>query len=242
MAKYNDLDMSNWKEYHDIYTDTLWMFDKRDNSGAHNVCYHRTCFKYNSGNKEAWQCKKYKQGGKKGCDSITIYTSELDLIVKEIINNLKQYDNKSTIDNLMKIYSNQNVETNTDNEIFKINQQIENIIKRKDKLLDLSIDGNLSNNEFSIRNNQFNQDINLLEQKLLKIKEDKAKNQNIKLSLTTFQEIIHQKLDNNNFNFETIDSIIDKIEVYKTKDNNTVALKIYLKIINIVIEHQLNRC
>ena len=40
MAKYNDLDMSNWKEYDDIYTDTLWMIDKRDNSGAHSGSYH----------------------------------------------------------------------------------------------------------------------------------------------------------------------------------------------------------
>ncbi len=40
MAKYNDLDMSVWKEYDDIYTDTLWMIDKRDNSGVHNGNYH----------------------------------------------------------------------------------------------------------------------------------------------------------------------------------------------------------
>lgn len=40
MAKYNDLDMSNWKQYNDIYTDTLWLIDKRDNSGAHSGAYH----------------------------------------------------------------------------------------------------------------------------------------------------------------------------------------------------------
>ncbi len=36
MAKYNDLDIKNWKQYDDIYTDTLWLIDKRDNSGAHS--------------------------------------------------------------------------------------------------------------------------------------------------------------------------------------------------------------
>lgn len=40
MAKYNDLDMSDWKQYSEIYTDTLWMIDKRDNSGAHSGSYH----------------------------------------------------------------------------------------------------------------------------------------------------------------------------------------------------------
>ena len=37
MAKYNDIDMKHWKEYDDILTDTLWMFDKRDNSGVHSA-------------------------------------------------------------------------------------------------------------------------------------------------------------------------------------------------------------
>lgn len=40
MAKYNDIDMKHWKEYDDILTDTLWMFDKRDNSGVHSASYH----------------------------------------------------------------------------------------------------------------------------------------------------------------------------------------------------------
>jgi hypothetical protein len=34
MAKYNDIDMSNWNDYTEIETDSLWIIDKRDNSGA----------------------------------------------------------------------------------------------------------------------------------------------------------------------------------------------------------------
>lgn len=40
MAKYNDLDPEKWKEYTDINTDSLWIIDKRDNSGAHSGDYH----------------------------------------------------------------------------------------------------------------------------------------------------------------------------------------------------------
>ena len=40
MAKYNDLDMKKWKEYDDILTDSLWIFDNRDKSGVHNASYH----------------------------------------------------------------------------------------------------------------------------------------------------------------------------------------------------------
>lgn len=40
MAKYNDLDPKKWKEYSDINTDSLWLIEKRDNSGAHSGDYH----------------------------------------------------------------------------------------------------------------------------------------------------------------------------------------------------------
>lgn len=40
MSKYNDIDMSRWKEYADIETDSLWIIDKRDNSGVHMGDYH----------------------------------------------------------------------------------------------------------------------------------------------------------------------------------------------------------
>ena len=40
MAKYNDIDMANWHDYNDIYTDSLWIIDRRDNSGAHSNTYH----------------------------------------------------------------------------------------------------------------------------------------------------------------------------------------------------------
>ena len=40
MGRYNDLDLSNWKDYNDIETDSLWIIEKRDNSGAHSGHYH----------------------------------------------------------------------------------------------------------------------------------------------------------------------------------------------------------
>lgn len=38
--KINDLDMTKWKEYDDIITDSLWIIDKRDKSGNHKGDYH----------------------------------------------------------------------------------------------------------------------------------------------------------------------------------------------------------
>lgn len=37
--KINDINLNRWKEYDDIITDSLWVLDKRDNSGGHNAEY-----------------------------------------------------------------------------------------------------------------------------------------------------------------------------------------------------------
>ncbi len=38
-SKINDIDLNKWKQYDDILTDSLWVMDKRDSSGAHNGSY-----------------------------------------------------------------------------------------------------------------------------------------------------------------------------------------------------------
>jgi DNA modification methylase len=35
----NDINLNRWKEYEDIYTDSLWRVDRRDSSGAHTAGY-----------------------------------------------------------------------------------------------------------------------------------------------------------------------------------------------------------
>lgn len=40
MSKFNDIDMKLWKDYGEVETDSLWIIDKRDNSGAHVGDYH----------------------------------------------------------------------------------------------------------------------------------------------------------------------------------------------------------
>ncbi|MEA3475536.1 MAG: DNA methyltransferase [Candidatus Cloacimonadota bacterium] len=38
-SKINDINLNRWKEYNDILTDSLWILNKRDNSGAHSAEY-----------------------------------------------------------------------------------------------------------------------------------------------------------------------------------------------------------
>ncbi len=38
-SRYNDLNLHRWKQYEHIITDSLWVFENRDTSGAHNAKY-----------------------------------------------------------------------------------------------------------------------------------------------------------------------------------------------------------
>ena len=38
--KIKDLNMKDWKQYNDILTDSLWIIDKKENSGNHKGDYH----------------------------------------------------------------------------------------------------------------------------------------------------------------------------------------------------------
>jgi len=38
-SKINDINLNRWKEYEEIITDSLWMIDKRDNTGVHTAGY-----------------------------------------------------------------------------------------------------------------------------------------------------------------------------------------------------------
>ncbi len=40
---YNDLDLSNWKQYDDILTDSLWDIPSRERSAGHKLDYHGNC-------------------------------------------------------------------------------------------------------------------------------------------------------------------------------------------------------
>ena len=38
--RYSDIDLSLWREYGDIWTDSLWTIESRDRTGGHELDYH----------------------------------------------------------------------------------------------------------------------------------------------------------------------------------------------------------
>ena len=198
----------------------------------HGTSYHHKIYRYKSGTKEAWQCKVYSEKGKSACDSPTIYTTELDEVMKQICRDL--IVNKSNIiHDLIKIYTDAAGQSTIESDIAKYKLEINDLLKKKDKLLDLSIKDKISDNEFEMRNNMFNVRIEEAKKKIKQLEEDKEKNRSVADTINSFRELISNELDfEEGISDGMVDTILDRIEVEKTDKRSIVKLKVYLKVVD----------
>jgi len=207
----------------------------------HNVNYHRSLYRYESGDKEVWQCKEYTMKGKQGCTSPTIYTTELDEIMRSVINELIE-SKADIIHDLLKIYSQNNSHTDIEKDIATFKVEINSINKRKDKLLDLSIANKISDDEFETRNNSLNEEIINIKKKISQLEIDKNKSQNIYDSILTLKDLIAKELEQDGIlDNNVIDNIVDRIEVYKTDDKRKVKLNVVLKMFSDSVDFEIER-
>ncbi|WP_242831812.1 recombinase family protein [Ruminiclostridium papyrosolvens] len=182
----------------------------------HNAPYYRTLYRYSSGNKEVWQCKRYVEKGKSGCTSPSIYTSELDMIIKKAYDELI-INRSEIIHEMIAMYSGLGAQSKIKEDIAKVKMEIDQILKMKDKLLELSINGRLSDDEFERRNNRFNQEIDKLNMRLKELDEDELRNKEITYSVETLRKVIAKEINyEEGLDNKLIESLLEKIEVYNT--------------------------
>lgn len=209
--------------------------------GIHKEPYYRNLYRYKSGNKEVWQCQEYVKNGKKGCSSPILYTTELDDLVKQSLEEVAIHK-AEIIQELIQIYTSIGSGEREEDRIVKCRNSIDDILRRKDKLLDLSIDGRISDNEFSLRNDRFNAEIGELQKKLQELETEKIKNKDMMQSIEVLRQVITKELNfENGFSIGVIDSLIDHIEVFGTDDKNKVHVKVYIKTLSDMQEYMIQR-
>lgn len=201
--------------------------------GVHKLPYYRSLYRYKSGNKEIWHCQEYSRKGKDGCTSPILYTTELDEILRQVLEDLS-VNRAEIIHELIEIYQSIGNGSRAEEDIARCRVEIDSILKRKDKLLDLSIDGRISDEEFSQRNNRFNEEIDKLRIHLDELEEEKLKNQDMLQSIDVLRQAITKELSfENGFSVGVVDALLDRIEVHPQNEaeKNTVHVSVYLKAI-----------
>lgn len=209
--------------------------------GTHKEPYYRSMYRYKSGNKEVWQCQEYVKNGKRGCTAPIIYTSELDDIMRQCLEDLSLHK-ADIIHELIAIYTTIGSGEKTEEGIARCKTSIDEILRRKDKLLDLSIDGRITDDEFSLRNNRFNAEIEKLNNRLHELEEEKIKNKDMMQSIEVLRKAIESELNfSNGFSVGVVDALLDHVDIFETDDKNQIKVQVYLKAIGEKQEYLVQR-
>lgn len=196
----------------------------------HGTTFHRHVYKSKRrGEVECWNCKLYRLKGKQGgCSSPTVYSSELDRVLARVFERV--IDEKSEamqeyIQNLKAFAEQQDHGA----ELERLAQQIEALSAKKEKLLELTLDGALSNAEFKRRNQQYNEQLEELEQqrgRLQSAGQDLA--ERIKRVEKLSRTIEQQWNVNCGFSREMSRALVDHIVVDADETNTKIYLDICL--------------
>ena len=196
----------------------------------HGTSFHRQVRKSMKGEKEAWQCRVYRNRGRAGCSAPQLLTEELDQIMARIFDQLAQ-DKQAIVEAVVKIIRSVPNELDYQQDIRRIAEEISAIIWKKDRLLEMSIERALSTTEFKQRNERFNQQLQELERqkRSLELEKDKSKisvDQLSKIKTALEDEITFQ----NGINSAFVTTILDHIVVKKDSTREVMHLDIHLKL------------
>ena len=196
----------------------------------HGTTFHRHVYKSKSrGEAECWNCKLYREKGKQGgCDSPTVYSHELDRILERVFEQITDERSAAVqeyIDNLRAFAAQQ------DNApaLAQVEQEIEAVTRRKDKLLDLALAGALSNDEFKQRNETCNEQLAALEQQRTELQNaDKTLEERIR-RVENLRRIIEERWQMScGFSSEMSKALVDHIIVDSDESKTRISLDIFL--------------
>ncbi len=197
--------------------------------GIHKTPYYRNLYRYPSGDKEVWQCQEYVKNGKNGCKAPILYTIEVDDILRQSLEEITKYKSE-IIQELIQIYSSSDNKGRIEAETAKCKAEMDTVLKRKDKLLDLSIGGSISDTEFTARNQRFNAELNELEERLRELEGQRREDQDRARSISALKQLISRELDfSDGFTIGLVDALLDHMEVIGTEDKKKVCITVYLK-------------
>ena len=179
--------------------------------GEHGTSFHRQ----KPGAHETWQCKIYRTQGIDACSAPQLRTEELDEIMADIFDELYADKSKFVTQTLELIQSVEPPEEDHTKEIALLR-------RKKEKLLELSLDDVITKQEFKQRNEELNAQLTAIE-----AREEKAAQG---LDIPRIRALLEHELSfQKPINSGLTASIVDKIIVHNTGDRQRAKLDIYLK-------------
>ena len=193
----------------------------------HKTSFHRRVLRSAKGEREVWQCREYRNGGKAACSAPQLRTAELDRIMARIFDRLAE--NKEAIaDAVMKVLASVSDEHDYERELSRVETEMRALHAKKDRLLEMSIEGALSTAEFRQRNEGFNRQLQELEEAKKRVNGEKEKSRLSAAQLRKRKAALEEELSfRSGVNSALVTTILDHIVVKKDSTKETLHLEIW---------------
>lgn len=195
----------------------------------HGTSFHRQVLKSAKGEKEIWQCRVYRNRGRAACSAPQLRTTDLDQIMAQIFEELAQ-NKQAIVDAVVKVIQSVPEEHDYGRDALRIEEDLSAIHAKKDRLLEMSMAEAISIEEFKRRNDGFNEQIRVLEERLELLDEEAQKSRRSVEQLEQIRAALQEALCfENGVNSELVTTILDHIVVKKGSTKEDVHLDIHLK-------------
>lgn len=163
-----------------------------------------------------WICQDYNNTGRKNCPTSFVLEQDIYSVLLNAFKSYEKYKDEISQE-LLSFYNEILFKEKNNNRKLELQSEIDNLLSRKEKLLDLALDGILSKEDLKSKNVIIENQIEDLKAKLEEIQRQSVKKKNQKQFLNILEENILKSLDVNENNLENyIEKFLDKIIV---KDN-----------------------
>lgn len=196
----------------------------------HGTTFHRQVIQTKKGQQEVWQCKVYRSHGRAACSAPQIRSSDLDVILSDIFKELVR-DKEKIIDSLVTVLTNIPKEVDYGKLRCQVENEMDDLERKKNRLLDLSIAGALTVEEFKERNDAFNAQIQECQGKLTAIRQEEENQSSEELDIPAIRRALDEALRfTGEIDTALVATILDRIVVKKESTKDDIHLDIFLKL------------
>ena len=196
----------------------------------HGTTFHRQVIQTKKGQQEVWQCKVYRSHGRAACSAPQIRSSDLDVILSDIFKELVR-DKEKIIDSLVTVLTNIPKEVDYGKLRCQVENEMDDLERKKNRLLDLSIAGALTVEEFKERNDAFNAQILACQGKLTAIRQEEESRSSEELDIPAIRRALDEALSfTGEIDTALVATILDKVVVKKESTKDNIYLDIFLKL------------
>ena len=196
----------------------------------HGTTFHRQVIQTKKGQQEVWQCKVYRSHGRAACSAPQIRSSDLDVILSDIFKELVR-DKEKIIESLVTVLTNIPKEVDYGKPRCQVENEMDDLERKKNRLLDLSIAGALTVEEFKERNDAFNAQILECQGKLTAIRQEEESRSSEELDIPAIRQALDQALSfTGDIDTALVATILDRVIVKRESTKDNIYLDIFLKL------------